>query len=171
MSSQKISLYKALCVVFFVWAIITTALACKYYMDVQSLNQKVYYLEQKCNSLQSSLNEVYKKLITVNLAIDYGNGTQVWYNGTLLPKGSTLFVATAVVAKSVKYKLGAYGVYITSINGVSEKIIKPGKEGYSWIWYYYDPVAKKWKWGPTAADKYVLKDGEIVMWKYTHWKY
>ncbi len=167
---MKERLYKILSIVLLVWAIISTIVAVNYYILFENLKRENFALKNKCAQLEKELGALSEKLITVNIAIDYGNGTVQWFNNTILPKGSSLFVATVLIAK-VEYKVGAYGVYIVSINNVKEKIITPGKEGYSWIWYYYDPINKKWKWGPMAADKYILKDGDIVMWKYTHWKF
>jgi len=61
------------------------------------------------------------------------------------------------------------GAYVTSINGVSERVIAPGKEGY--LWYVYDREKDSWTAGLTSADNYLLHDGDVAMWKYTHWKF
>jgi len=144
---------------------------------VKELKEHCHELESILSSLQAEASHLTKKytelrrmILTVNLAIDYGNGTIIWYNGTIVPNGSTLLSLTVLLAK-VEYKLYPMGAYITSINDVSEKIITPGKEGYSWLWYIYDEEKNTWVAGLTSADSYLLRDGDTVMWKYTHWKF
>lgn len=113
------------------------------------------------------------------LIINYGNGIsapyckyvkvrQVSFNLTA-PLGVTLFNATLAMAK-VTYRKGVYGIYITSINGVKERILS-SKEGYSWLWYILDRTTGRFVLGPVACDKYVIKEGDVIMWKYSHWKF
>ena len=117
-------------------------------------------------------------LIHFTLIIDYGGAPRlkigklivrsVTYNLSA-PAGLTLFDATSLIAK-VAYKRGSYGIYITSINGVEERIISKS-EGYSWLWFIYDNSTRKFVLGAVACDKYVIKDGDMIMWKYSHWKF
>ena len=102
-------------------------------------------------------------LLNVSLAIDYDNGT-------VIPNSSTLLSLTVFLVK-VEYKLYSMRAYVTSINGVSERVIALGKEGYLWLWYVYDKEKDSWTAGLTLADNYLLHDGDVVMWKYTHWKF
>lgn len=107
--------------------------------------------------------------VIVNLGIDYGNGTITWYNGTVLPRGATAFSALLSVS-SVEYQVSAMGAYVTSVNGVAERIISKN-EGYSWLWYYFDPEKKELVLGPVAADKYKLSSGDTIVWRYEHWRF
>lgn len=132
------------------WAVVATGLASYFYVAYTSVS--------------SELATVAEKTISVNLLIDYGNGTAVWYNGTILPRGATLLTALLSVAK-VNYTIGAYGAFIQSINGVSNKAIS-SKEGLFWMWYRFNAEAGGWEIGPVAADSYRLRDGEIVKWSY-----
>ena len=145
-----------ICLGLLCWAIAATALAAYYY---------VAYL---------GMREAYETAlayVSVDICIDYGNGTVEWHNGTLMPAGSTLFDLTKKITWNLSYVEGVYGIYITCINGVCERILEPGKEGYSWIWYYWDADARQWVWGPVACDKHVLYNGEVLAWRYEHWSF
>ncbi len=136
-----------------IWAIAATTVAVRTYLELDSL-------KRACSPYLSGA-------IVVDLCIDYGNGTVEWFNGTVLPRGSTVFTALEVKAK-VEYVYGQYGVYVKSVNGVEEVLGKG--EGWSWLWYLYDEEKKAYVPGPVAADKYTLKGGEIILWIYEHWK-
>ncbi len=178
-------LQQALMVALLAWAVVATVVAANYYSAYASALRDLEEARSRCSQLESLLSEAQAKaasvakryadlrakLVNVSLAIDYGNGTVVWYNGTLVPKGSTLLSLTVLLAE-VEYKVyPGMGVYITSINGVSERIVVAGKEGYSWLWFVYSESEGKWAMGTTAADKYELRDGDLLMWKYSHWKF
>lgn len=146
---------RILIVVLLVWAIVATGYAVKLY-------QENMYLQKNLKSLSEST-------VTVSIGFDYGNGTVVWYNDTFVPRGASLLSATVLLV-NVEYKMSDFGAYVVSINGVSEKLISKN-EGFSWMWYIYDSEKEKLVMGPIAADKYVLRDGDIILWKYEHWKF
>ncbi len=99
------------------------------------------------------------QLISVNVGFKYKDGKVEWHNSTRIPSGSTLLDATSSVA-DVNYTIyPGMGAFISSINGVKNE--KP----YYWMWWYWNP-STGWTLGPVAADKYVLSDGETVMWYY-----
>ncbi len=145
-----------LLIILLLWAIFSTSCAVYFYTEAE-----------KYRTLYNSIKDL---VIEVNIGIDYSNGTIQWFNHTKLPLGCTLFNATARIC-DVKYYYGAYGVYVTSINGVEEKIIVPGKEGMSWVWFKYNATSGELEWGTVSTDKYVLNNGETIVWKYYHWKY
>lgn len=147
----KIDYKTALIVALLVWAVVSTGFAVRFYFE-----------STLCQSGQK------EGLISVSIGIDYGNGTISWHNDTVIPKGSNLLSATVLVAK-VEYKTSSFGAYVTSINGLAEKIVSKN-EGYSWMWYIYDREKGELVLGKVAADKYQLRDGDIVVWKYKHWK-
>ena len=120
-----------------------------------------------------------KVCVHLTLIINYGDGvrapnspiinvTSVSYNLTV-PRGTTLFNATLAVA-NVTFRVGPHGVYILSINGLCERVVSRN-EGYSWLWYLYDEATGGFVLGPVACDKYVIRDGDVIMWKYSHWKF
>jgi len=144
-----------LVIILLVWAIVSTSIAAYYYNE---------YLTVK--KLYDSLSG---KTIIIDIGIDYGNGTIYWFNDTVLPAGATVLSALTSIAK-VEYVYGEYGAYVVSINSVKEKRISE-KEGYSWLWHIYDVSSGKYEIGPVAADKYTLSNGDIVLWRYSHWKF
>jgi len=143
-----------LLVVLLGWAVLASSFAASLYMENLSLKKRVSAIESET--------------IFVDIGVDYGNGTVTWFNNTILPKGSTALSALVSIAR-VEYRIGDYGAYVLSVNGIWERKIS-NNEGFSWMWYYYDPE-EGLKMGPVAADKYVLSDGDIIVWRYEHWKF
>lgn len=160
---------KVLLVVLLVWAVAASGYAAKLYMENTQLKGTIAALEARLAKAEAAAADLERRTVTVDVAIDYGNGTVVWHNGTVLPRGATVLTALVSVAK-VEYKMGKYGAYVVAVDGVREKLLSKN-EGYSWMWYIFDPKEKKWVPGPVAADKYKLGDGAVIMWKYAHWKY
>lgn len=99
------------------------------------------------------------EVIRVNLGINYGNGTLVWYNSTELNLRTNLLDATKRVAEVNCTIYAGMGCFVESINGVKNEHPR------YWIWWYWDR-SMGWTLGPVAADKYLLSDGETVMWFY-----
>lgn len=145
-----LKIWKASSIIFLIWAIIATTISVNYYQLSQ--NQ-----ENIIKSLQAIISETSLK---VDIAISYGNGTIIWHNNTYLPIGSSLFNATQKLCK-IKYTVFPYGIYITSINNVSED----PSAGKFWIWYIWS--SNKWEMGPVGADQYILKNGDILKWELT----
>jgi len=144
-----------LLLVLLIWAIVATSVASYLYLENS-------YLRREVGSLGG-------KVILVNVGIDYGNGTLVWFNNTPLPRGSTALTALVSVAQ-VEYKLSPMGAYVTSVNSVQEKIVSQS-EGYSWMWYRFDEAKRALVVGEVAADRYKLASGETIVWRYEHWKF
>jgi hypothetical protein len=123
----------------------------------------VYYHNESAHyrSLYERAAADLKKLtMPVNILIDYGNGTRKWYNNTLVPREANLLLATEIIAsvKSITYP--EMGKFVTNINGVG------GDPGKYWIWYIWNRNESRWDWGPVACDKYILREGDTVMWRY-----
>lgn len=141
------------------WAslVLLCGLIASIYLSVYYYNESVRY--------QSLYREAIEKLhhlrthMLINILIDYGNGTKIWYNETEVPIGSSLLDATRNVAK-VDYQLFQYGAFVTAING------RGGDSGYYWMWYFWNSTSRKWEMGPVAADAYILHHGDTVSWVY-----
>ncbi|GEM_PF-355559 len=114
-----------------------------------------------CIDVLRELCSIVGVKIIVHIAIDYGNGTRLWFNSTLINLGETLFNATLKVA-DVEYDVYPFGVFIKSINGVENN---PSESLY-WMWWYWDHEAGRWVLGPIGCDKYVLSNNSIVIWLY-----
>ena len=134
-----------------IWAVVASSAAAYYYNG---------YV-QEARLVDSYRSIVGKYMIRVSILIEYGNGTKVWHNDTLIPVGFTVLNATMSVA-DVKYVVGQYGAFVTSINGVKND------KGRSLYWIYWVWSNGKWVPGSVASDKYVLRDGEIFAWTYSN---
>lgn len=95
----------------------------------------------------------------VDLYIDYGNGKTTSYERVLIDSKSSVY---SILSKKmsetgsvVTTKSYDYGVMVDSING-----FKSSNE-YFWGYSVNGQVAT------VAADKYVLKNGDVIEWKYT----
>jgi len=111
---------------------------------------------------QDTLKELAKHTIFVNMLIDYGNGTRLWYNNTRIPVGATLFNATKMIAE-IEYEKYEWGIFITAINTVR------GDQSHFWLWHIWDSAKKQWEPGPVGADAFILRDGDTVSWAYSTW--
>jgi len=98
--------------------------------------------------------------VTVDVLIDYGNGTKVWYHGVTLAGGVTVFDATVTVADVNYTDWGSWGIFIDAING------EWNSYPYYWMWWYWDFTESRWISGPVASNFYVLNDGDIIAWYY-----
>jgi hypothetical protein len=131
---------------------IASAVAFSYYYMEYNKYQRLF------QDLQQKLGEVS---ISVNIAIDYGNGTRTWFNNTIVPIGATVFNATAKVADATPHP--QYGEsFIIAINGVQQK----EDESMYWIWWIWDETQHAWVPGPVANNEYVLSNGQTVIWYY-----
>ena len=112
-------------------------------------------LMERAESTQGSLADL---TILVDIKIDYGGDSVVWYNSTRVPLNAKLLEATEIIAQ-VDYTVSEYGATVNSIDDVG------GDEGFFWLWYTYEDGG--WQMGMVGADTWSLKDGDIVAWEYT----
>ena len=124
---------------------------------IVSLVAGYYYM--KFQYLAKILEECQNYVLHVNICIDYGNGTLVWHNNTIVPVGCTLLNATKIVAEVTATQYD-WGYSVDAINGVHSN------STHFWIWYHWDNETKDWKYGEVASDQYVLSDEETVRWRY-----
>lgn len=124
------------------WALIASFLAAYYWVQGADIR-----------------NRVAGVLISVDLGVDYGNGSRIWQNNTKGLTGQTLFDVTKQVA-NVTYQTGMWGTEILSINGVS----KQGAFGWTyWVWNSTDhSYSIVWE----NVDKHLVANEETYMWYY-----
>ena len=136
--------------------VLTSALSFYYYSNYTMA-------EQRYKDTLSSLNDVSYK---VNILIKYSNGTKTWHNQTIIPVGWSLFNTTLkVTGGKVEGSWSSFGVFVTSINGVS------GTGPKYWLWFTWDEGNKGWTSGQTGADSYIMKPGDTIGWLLTDdWK-
>jgi hypothetical protein len=119
-----------------------------------------YYYQYE--DLRSRISGV---LTYVDVGIDYGNSTRVWYNRTEALTGATLFDVTKHVA-NVDYNVTlAWGTEIIEINGLRKQ---PGFGGYGWTYWVRASNNTSWEIVMTGVDKYVIVGNEIFLWYYTN---
>lgn len=132
-----------------VWAVIASTAAAYYYGE-----------HVKYRALFEGVSGVLSEVsVRVNIALDYGNGTRAWYNNTVLPLGATLLNATLKIA-GVDYTIGEYGVFINSINNVENNMEK----NMYWLWWRWS--GEGWRIGEVACDRYMLRNGDTIIWAY-----
>ncbi|MBS7638942.1 MAG: DUF4430 domain-containing protein [Candidatus Bathyarchaeia archaeon] len=131
------------------------------YLAIYYYNESAYY-----KALYERASSDLKRLtMPVNILIDYGNETRMWYNSTLVPRESSLFFATKIVASVESISYPEMGEFVTSINGVG------GEPNKYWMWYTWNPEKGDWDLGPVACDKYILRENETVMWRYEKFEF
>jgi hypothetical protein len=138
-----------LAAVLLAWALASTTMGVYYYTEYDKNLRLAQNLEQK-------LGEVS---LSVNLAVDYGNGTRTWYNATIIPLGATVFNATEEVV-TVEHDPQFGPSFVIAINGVRQD----GSQSLYWIWWIWDETQNNWAPGPIANDEYTLSDGQNVIW-------
>jgi len=149
---KKLFTYVILAVL--VWAILGTFVAGYYFVQFD-----IYHREY--NNLADQFNSISLK---VNILLDYGNGTRVWYNNTVLPLGSTAFNATCSIADVDKKDYGEpLGILVTSINGVANN------NPYGWFYCYWDSKNSEWIFPTHSCAKHILHEGDTIAFTYDSW--
>ncbi len=123
---------------------------------VLGLLRQLDALTQEIENLAKSVEPITLK---VSLLVKYDNGTERWFNNTLVPVGWTLFNLTLyALGGNVDYQAYPFGVFVTGISGVNQH------GNYYWFWYRWDPETRDWVLGETGADTYVLKRDDVLAW-------
>lgn len=134
---------------FSVWAVLATGMAGYYYLRFEDVLK--------------AFREIESSIIEVDLLIDYGNGTEMWHNGTELIAGSTAFDALLAETTDVQYEIFSFGKLITSING------REGGENSGWLWFFWDTEKSEWDYSLDAIDQYILHPSDILKFEFTSW--
>ncbi|MGC8831415.1 MAG: hypothetical protein ACP5PQ_02390, partial [Thermoproteota archaeon] len=120
---------------------------------------ETFYLVSLKTQLDTLVKEVESVTLRVSLLVKYDNGTETWFNNTVIPIGWTLLNLTAYDLKGrVDYEVYSFGISVTGINGVSQH------ENYYWLWYKWNPEEHDWVMGETGPDAYLLKNGDVLAW-------
>ena len=114
----------------------------------------------------SRLRSIYKgEVITVDVGINYGNSTIVWYNDTRILAGSSAYQALLIVAENVNASVGAMGVFVHGINSVNEY------DSVYWFYAVYNKTVQSiwvkvdnWIYPGVSCNNLILDDGDIVVW-------
>jgi len=131
------------------WAILAMLLAC--WALFASLLAAYYWLQYS-----DFVSRVGGVLIYVNVGIDYGNSTRIFYNDTKALTGETLFDVTRRVA-TVEFQAGPY---VTSINNVKQA------GDYGWTYWVWNTTSSGWSIVWENADAYLVTNRETFLWCY-----
>ncbi|MEM0328875.1 MAG: DUF4430 domain-containing protein [Nitrososphaerota archaeon] len=135
------------------WILVSLILLC--WAIAASLLSGYYYYQY--SELMSRLE---KSQAIINLGIDYGNGTRIWFNGT---RGSTLYDAMLNAGWKVDAEsYGPMGLYVKAINGVEQSF----EQSRYWTWWMWTSLG--WAHGGSACNKYVVSNGETILWYYSY---
>jgi hypothetical protein len=100
---------------------------------------------------------------SVHMLVDFGNGTNRWFNDTLVQPGWNGFVATLVLLKgdvqASWYAGGGFGAgehLVTGLDGVSQTTSE-----YWWVWQF---SGGKWSYLQTGADLMQVLNGTTFAW-------
>lgn len=131
------------------------------------------YLYAKLEDTNSKLSESQRLLskytIKANLLVNFGNGTRRWYNETTVPYGASLLNLTVEAVGDVEYSISSFGVFVNAISGIGSREVR---EGYYWMWWRWEPEKSDWELGPSGAESYLVRNGDILAWFYedtTNW--
>lgn len=129
-----------------VWILALIMLLC--WSAIATISAAYFY--QQYTSARASL-------IQVSVTIDYGNGTTTTHEQVRLTYNATALDALMAVAKvSATYWPSFDAVFVDAINGMANN---PDNMKY-WMYYVNGEHAL------VGADKYILRHGDHVEWKY-----
>lgn len=134
------------------WALAAVSVLC--WAIAASLAFGYYYYQYS-----DLVTRLGRATVLINLGVDYGNGTRVWFNET---KGLTLYDAMLEAGWQVEStSYGAMGLYIKAINGLEESL----SENKYWGWWSWTDYG--WAHGGSACDKYIVSPSETILWYYS----
>lgn len=126
-----------------IWALSASLVAGYYWLQYNNLAQQTSGLR-----------------ITVNIGIDYGNGTRTYYNDTNAWTGETVLAVTERVT-TVETASSAYGKYVTTINGLK------AQGDFGWTYWPWNSTSNSWEFAPVGADVYqIVANGSTFLWYY-----
>lgn len=97
----------------------------------------------------------------VDILMDYGNNTRMWYVNVEVLGFASVLKATKMVA-SVEYSLWGADAFVNAINGVWNNY---GAYIF-WIYWCWNNSVGCWEMGAVACNKHVLTNGDIIAWYY-----
>jgi hypothetical protein len=96
--------------------------------------------------------------ISVNVLLDYGNGTRRWKFST--PDGNTVYGALNYATANLNIAWYGDSVFVDAIDNVWNR------HPYYWMWWYWNSTESRWVLGPVACNQFTLEDGSAVAWYY-----
>ncbi|MDA4134573.1 MAG: hypothetical protein OK441_03275 [Thaumarchaeota archaeon] len=99
---------------------------------------------------------------STSILLDFGNGTQRWYNDTAVQPGWNVYLATVVITKGDLNDTWypQYGEHL--INGIEG--LQNSQTGSWFLWSYND--TSRWQVAQIGADLVPTTNGSVFAWSY-----
>ncbi len=114
------------------------------------------------NTVTSTATGTRGFVATINILLDFGNGTQRWYNDTAVQAGWNAYLATVVVTggnlNDTWYP--QYGEHL--VNGIDG--LQNSRSGSWFLWTYGS--ASRWEVAQSGADQLPATNGSVFAWSY-----
>jgi hypothetical protein len=150
------STWKILAVVLLAGLVLTSYGAIYFYQEVSTLQSDNSYLKSRLGSVSE----------TVDIGVNFGNGTTLWYNDTYVPVGASVYNATYAATggrvTTESFTLGnVTEAFVTGVLGVQST-----STSY-WIWYYFDSASSSWTEATVGAGEFLGVQGGVYLWNFT----
>lgn len=147
---------KSIIVLLIAGLLVSSTVAGYYFLqyDQAQNNANVYLTELKSASASQP--------ITMNLLLDFGNGTRIWYNGTVVQPGWNVYLATVAVTKGNMNDTWypSFGEHtVNAIDGVQNNASD------SWFVWTYNATSH-WQLASVGADELPASAGSVYAWSY-----
>jgi len=152
---QSKTLYGAIAVLIAIVLIVSSVGGLYYVKYEQVSSDNSIYLKQ--------LDQLNAKYDT-NILIYYGNGTNTWYNDTLVQPGSNLYAATVSVTDgNVNATCCEFGShFVSGIGGVQNT-----NSVYWWVWTYdASNSTSPWQIAQVGPDEITILNGSVFAWTF-----
>lgn len=134
-----------------VCTIIVSLFAGLFYMQLAAANQQY-------NNLMTEIGDY---LINVNVGVDYGNGTRVWFNDTKTVIGDSLFNVTTRIA-DVGVQEYSFGTMVTRIND------KTSEGDYGWTYWVWNSTSLAYEFSLDGVKDLKVSSNQVYLWYYTN---
>ncbi|MFQ5951399.1 MAG: DUF4430 domain-containing protein [Candidatus Geothermarchaeales archaeon] len=151
-----------------VWSVGATVATAYFFFQQRDTAAELAELESIVEEIRGDLSgieqaylDLREGVVLVDVEIDYGNGRiDTFQDVPLWREGATALLALLTV-EDVEYTMYSFGVFVESINGVtnSEKTNQ---------WWLYSVVRAGEEISPeVGAEQFTLSTGDLVRWTYT----
>ncbi|MFQ6134847.1 MAG: hypothetical protein ACE5KU_03410 [Nitrososphaerales archaeon] len=120
--------------------------------------------EKYANTIES----LDKLSYSIDLLMNYGNGTKIWRNNTRIPIGFNLYNVTVLITEGrmeATYYTQFQSHFINSIDGVGGAE-DPDKITWAWIAWHFNEASERWEAYDVSADMVFPRDGDKIAWYY-----
>jgi hypothetical protein len=149
-----------------VWAICGTAIAGYYFTQYSTYRNEYHNLLGELTTLSvamSNVSDVMNSIsLRVNMLVSYGNGTNMWFNDTTLPVGTTAFTALQLMISNVNYTNygGTLGILVTSISGLTNNSTN------GWFYWVRPANVSTWTLPLYSCAQYILHKNDTIAFTY-----